>query len=232
MGAALSVSTGGTPNPKTGSPYPVALTPKPFCFPVDKPTVSCYITYTPISAGQMEITMTVTSTPIAAPAFRPSATALRSALVAHDKAQAKIRDTIACAMVSYVDACHVAGLPKTEEGCQALGKAVRDCETMQSMVALGLLEKKTLAEYAQGLMRAFYHGVPWTPTIKNDPAMALPWGKAMKPAKAGKVSTTDAGAVTATAKKLLAQARLLGMDALAADLLDVLQEHMPEFTEV
>ena len=174
----------------------------------------------------------MTAPALTAPAFTTSAATLRTALVHQDKALAKSRDTIACAMVSYVDACHVAGLPKTDEGCQALGKAVRGCETMQSMVSLGLLEKKTLAEYAQGLMRAFYHGVPWTPTIKNDPAMALPWGKAMKPAKAGKVSTTDAGAVTATAKKLLAQARLLGMDALAADLLDVLQEHMPEFTEV
>jgi hypothetical protein len=135
-----------------------------------------------------------------------------------------------------VDAAATAGLERTESAVKAFGKLVRDAESFVDAVAVGGVESKTITEYAQGAMRAHFHGVEWTPRLKNDSAMALPWGKAGKGATAatpngGKVTSTDRAELDKTAVKLLAQARALGLTGLAADLLDVLLEGLDGFKE-
>jgi hypothetical protein len=50
--------------------------------------------------------------------------------------------------------------------------------------------------------------------------------------KAGAVKTTDRAALDATLSKALAQARLLGLDSFAAEILDMCIESLDGFTEV
>ena len=120
------------------------------------------------------------------------------ALQTFDNASAVFASEIKQAMQSMVDAATTAGVKKEQEAVTAFGKMVRECETFVDAVAEGMIEGKTVTEYAQGAMRAFYHGTEWTPRTKNDPAMALPWGKAKAPG--AKVSTAVGENASAGAK--------------------------------
>jgi len=117
------------------------------------------------------------------PSFESHASAIVTALSALDKAAGKSRDAIALAMQAFIDAAYAAGCDKDEETVKALGVEVRTCQTFIDAVASGMIEAKTCTEYAQGAMRAYFHGMPWTPSLKNDPDASLPWSK--KPAKKG-----------------------------------------------
>jgi hypothetical protein len=103
------------------------------------------------------------------------------ALVSVDTAASKASATIALAFQQVCDAAYAVGIAKDQKGIDALGSAVRNCQTFTDAVASGLIEKKTVVEYAQGVMRAVFHGVPWTARLKNDPAYKLPWGKVSAP---------------------------------------------------
>ena len=130
------------------------------------------------------------------PSFESHAAAIVDALVAVDKAAAKSRDAIAFAMQAYIDSAYAAGCDKEEATVTAIGAEVRTCQTFVDAVASGLLESKTCTEYAQGAMRAYFHGVTWAPTLKNNPDMALPWSKKKAaPAAAKKGARQTAGKV-------------------------------------
>jgi hypothetical protein len=112
------------------------------------------------------------------PSFESSAAAIVTALESLDLAAGKSRDAIAFAMQSYIDAAHAAGLDKEPATIKALGAEIRGCQTFVDAAAAGMIESKTVTEYAQGAMRAYFHGVPWAPTLKNNPDYALPGSKA------------------------------------------------------
>ena len=183
----------------------------------------------------MSVIQASTTRSVTAPAFNAHATAIFQAYRDLDRASAKFSAAVSRTMNQYVDACRVApDMAKDEASCKALQKAIREAEPFVKMVADCRIEKKTITEYAQGAARAFFYGVEWTPTLKNDPAMALPWSKQSKgdsAAKAGKVTSTSRQDLDATISKALQQARTLGLTGFAADMLDLAIEALDGFKE-
>jgi hypothetical protein len=139
------------------------------------------------------IIMTRKALPIEAldTAIESAAVRTIDALVSVDKAASKANAAIAMAFQQVCDVALATGITKSQGGIDALGSSVRNCQTFTDAVASGLIEKKTVVEYAQGVMRAVFHGVPWGPRLKNDPAYKLPWGKvsAPKPKQATKTAS-------------------------------------------
>jgi len=182
----------------------------------------------------MAIVQASTKPTVTAPAFNVHAANIVKAYGRFDAASTKFAAELSRTMNQYVDSCRTAeGIGKDEASCKAIQKAIRESESFKRAIADGLLLQKTITEYAQGAARALHYGVEWTPTLKNDPAMALPWGKkgAGKGAKSGKVVTTDRAALEATLQKALQQARALSLNEFAADMLDVITETLDGFAE-
>ena len=173
--------------------------------------------------------MTVTIKPVS---FNVSAKTIISAYATMGKVAGKTRDAIQIAMQGFCDAWFIAN-GKSMESIKAMGKTIRESEIVVKVTASGAIDKKTFTEYAQSAMRAVYHGVAWEAGLKNDPAYALPGGKASTPVaeKAGKVSTTTIDAAHKTLQKALSQYRLLNQSMLVAAMLDAVQEFYPDFKE-
>jgi hypothetical protein len=151
-----------------------------------------------------------------------------------DKASADFSAAICTAFRHMVDLALLAGVSKDEAGCKHLARTIREAVPFREAVALGQLEGKTVTEYAQSAARAFYHGVEFAPGLKNQPDLALPWGKTKgggETGTAGPVQSTTREAVDATASKLIKQLRLIGMTEAAADLLDFCIERLDGFKE-
>ena len=172
---------------------------------------------------------------VALPEFDSSAKTIIKAHETLDNASAKTRDVVNFTMQSYIDKCASAGLSKTEADVNRLGKMIRESQTVLDIVALGAMEKKTFTEYAQSAMRAFFHGVPFSASLKNDKTMGLPWGGAKGESKAapkaGKVTKTTLDEAHKTMAKALAQYRTMLQRDFVADLLDVIQTRFPDFDE-
>ena len=182
----------------------------------------------------MAIVQASTKPTITAPTFNVHAANIVKAYGRFDAASVKFAAELSRTMNQYVDACRTAeGIGKDEASCKAMQSAIRKADAFERAIADGLLLQKTITEYAQGAARALHYGVEWTPTLKNDPEMSLPWGKkgAGKGAKSGKVVTTDRAALEATLQKALQQARALSLDGFAAELFDVISETLDGFTE-
>jgi hypothetical protein len=174
------------------------------------------------------------STVQAVPSFSNAAKSIGGAYKAFERAGAKLSAQVCAAMQSYLDACLVAGIGREQKEVEAIGKAIRENEIVSTYVALGAFERKTFTEYAQGAMRAHFHGVPFTPNLKNDKGMALPWSTAPKKAstgKAGPSSETTRAALDATLSKAIKQARLLGLLEFAAELVDICADSLDGFKE-
>jgi len=151
-----------------------------------------------------------------------------------DKASAKLRDVTQAAFQHAIDSATVAGVTRDEAGTKHLMATIRGAAPFVEAISLGMLERKTVTEYAQSAGRAFFHGVPFTANLKNEPDMALPWSKAKPTAeaeKAGAVTSTSREALDQTGRKWLQQARLLGLTGLAADTLDLWLQTLDGFTE-
>jgi len=171
---------------------------------------------------------------VVAPSFNPTATAILKATKAMDLAGSKWSVAVTSSMQRYIDTCMVTeGFGKDEASCKAMQKAIRESQVVIDAVAAGVIEQKTFTEYAQGAARALHFGIEWSPTLKNDPAYKLPWGRKSTPAtaKAGKVTVTDRAALEATLQKALQQARALSLDGFASEMLDVITETLDGFTE-
>lgn len=164
------------------------------------------------------------------PSFDASARAIVSAQRAFDKVAVKASAAIVQAMQQYLDACAVSDVPRDNAGVNALGKGIRECQVFLDSVAQGLFEKKTITEYAQSAMRAYFHNIPFAPSLKNDTDYKIP-AKDGSVKSAGSVKTTSNEALYKTLQKALEQARLLGMDEQAANLLDFCLDTFTGFTE-
>lgn len=171
-----------------------------------------------------------------APDFNASAVTILKATKAFDLAGSKWSQAVAMTMQQYVDLCAMT-IGRDEAACKAAQKAIRESQVVLDAVASGVVEQKTFTEYAQGAARALHYSVEWSPTLKNDPNMALPWSKkaaaaaAAAAAKAGKVTSTSREDLDATISKALQQARTLGLTGFAADMLDLAIEALDGFKE-
>lgn len=170
--------------------------------------------------------------------LNPHARAVVSAFEGFDKAASKFTGQVTIAFQMMCDTASVAGVKRDEPSIKAFMSDIRNTEAFVDAVAVGMLEQKTVTEYAQSAGRAYFHNVPFTADLKNKPEYALPWSKAGKGKKhgaeageAGKVQTTDRAELDKTACKLLAQCRMLGLNELAATLLDTLIESLDGFKE-
>ncbi len=182
----------------------------------------------------MSVIKASTKRTVTAPAFNAHAANIVREYGKFDRASANFADQLSRTMNAYVDACRVApGMDKGKESCAAMQKAIKNADAFVRAVADGLLESKTITEYAQGAARALHYGVEWTANLKNDPTKALPWGKAGKggASKAGKVTSTSREDLDKTLSKAIAQARMLGLTEFAAQVLDVAIESLDGFKE-
>jgi hypothetical protein len=164
------------------------------------------------------------------PSFDNSAQTIVTAQKAFDKVAVKASAAIVQAMQQHLDACAIAGVPRDLPGVNALGEGIRECQVFLDSVALGLFEKKTITEYAQSAMRAYFHNVPFSPALKNDGDYKIP-AKDGSVKSAGSVKTTSNEALYKTLQKAIGQCRLLGQDEKAADLLDFCLDNFDGFTE-
>lgn len=164
------------------------------------------------------------------PSFEGAAKSIIAAQRKADAVASKSSAVIAQSIQQHLDACAVAAVPRDLQGVNAIGKAIRECQAFLDAVAVGTFEKKTITEYAQGAMRAYFHNVPFSASLKNDPAFKIP-AKDGSVKSGGAVSTTTADAAAKTARKLIAQLRMLGQDDAAAGIVDVMLEANPEFSE-
>lgn len=171
---------------------------------------------------------------LTAVSFNDRARAIGKAFAGFDKAQGKLTATVAREMQTYIDQWFISN-GKSEQSVKAMGQAIRDSQVVIDLVATGAMEKKTFTEYAQGAMRALHYGVPFSADLKNNPDMALPWGKAGKggtgSSKAGKVTTTTRADADKTLSKALAQYRALGLTEFAAGILDLALDSLDGFKE-
>lgn len=165
--------------------------------------------------------------------FNATASAIGNQFKVFDEASTKLMAFVQQIIQAYIDQWALVN-DKDKASCNAMGKEIRECEAVQDLVAMGAMEKKTFTEYAQSAMRALHWGVPFNAGLKNDPAYALPWGKAKpNPAtKAGKVTSTSREDLDKTLSKAIAQARMLGLTEFAADILDVCLESLDGFKEL
>ena len=130
-----------------------------------------------------------TSTPavtITVPAFPGKALIKAQAEfdTATGKANAKFSDTVRTIFNGWIDSARAAGLDRSEAGCKALRAAFLEQDDIARAVREGLWERATVGNYAQGAMRAFYHGLEWSPRAflnENEGGLpALPWSKKAK----------------------------------------------------
>lgn len=166
------------------------------------------------------------------PSFDAGAERIMLATAEFDGAAAKKADVEREEFQAYID--QWAGMPKDEPTVKKLGQCIRESQAFIDAKALGTLEGKTLTEYAQSAMRAFYWGVPYAQGLKNNPEMVLPWGGAKggaKGKKSGGVQSTTREALDETLCKALQQARMLGLTEFAANILDLCIESLDGFEE-
>ena len=169
--------------------------------------------------------------------FQSFGSSIISAHVATDKAVVKARDTIAQAMIQFLDACALAGITRDETGTKSIGEEIRGAQCFIDAIAQGLIEQTTVTNYAQGAMRAYFHNAQWYASafVAEDKGglPALPWSKGAKGkagAKSGSTKTTDDKALLETIRKALEQAVLLNRHTVRSILIDAAIEIDPEFT--
>jgi hypothetical protein len=169
------------------------------------------------------------------PSFNNAAAVIIKALSAADNAAAKYSVALATTMQQYLDGCAIVGMLRDNAAVKSIGNEIRTCQAMLDAVAIGMLEKKTVTEYAQSAMRAYFHDVAFSQGLKNDPDYQIPNAngavKVKVPSKGGKIQSTDRAALDKTIQKMLVQARLLGLTEFAANVLDVCIDSLDDFNE-
>ena len=171
------------------------------------------------------------------PSFNNAAKSFLKSLAGMDSAAGKFSAAISGTLQQYLDACSVSGIVRDHAGCAAIGKAVRENELMvKAWFHDGTLQQKTVTEYAQSMMRAYFHNVPFEQGLKNNPEFKIPAanGDTRKPAgpkAGGKIQSTTRAELDKTICKMLTQARLMGLTEFAADVLDLCLDGLDGFKE-
>lgn len=132
---------------------------------------------------------------------------LLAAQAEHDRAaervHGKFNDKVKALFNAWLDAARAAGVPRDEAGCKALRRAFVEHEVIARGVVEGVWLRSTITNYAQGAMRAFYHGAEWSARAFQSEDKgglpALPWstqpkGAASAPAKAKAANKGDKAA--------------------------------------
>jgi hypothetical protein len=169
------------------------------------------------------------------PSFNNAHNSIVKAQHAADNSAIKANEVLVQAFSQYIDACNVAGMAKNEESCKAIRSEI--VESFVDDIALGQFQKSTIDNYAQGAMRAFFHGGEWSTrafqSIERGGLPALPWSKkavSVKVPKSGAINgSTTRVALLETLTKAIAQSRLLNMDSIGAGLIDLALEIDPTF---
>jgi hypothetical protein len=171
--------------------------------------------------------------------FNAFGSTIINATTAADKAAGKARDIVAQAFAQYMDACTVAGVTRDEEGVKSIGDEVRTCQVFIDAVAVGLIEKNTVTNYAQSAMRAYFHDVAWYASAflseEKGGLPALPWSKGAvkggkaRVTKAGTVERTNDKALLDTIRKAIEQAVILNQLEIKSILIDAACVIDPDF---
>jgi hypothetical protein len=181
------------------------------------------------------MTKTIKTAKPVAPDFDSFAKPIVTAHKAFDKASDKLSAIVARTFQAYIDVCAKNGVGHDKPSIDAIGAAIRECETFKYHVGMGNFERTTITNYAQSAMRAYFHGVPFAPSLFTNKEMGLPWGKTSGGASdaktSGKVQSTSRAELDKTLSKALAQARLLGLTEFAANVLDLCLESLDDFKE-
>lgn len=160
--------------------------------------------------------------------FEGEAKAIAKARTAQDKAIQAALD----AMVIAADkpkAEFMKGNAKTNEARGQI-KAMFD-----AIVEKGFISKSSGASYQSAFWIAFETGVPFSRDLNNKKSEGAKsggaGGESGSKAKTGTVTTTTVAELHKTLSKALAQARILNQSIFAADLVDLITDTWPEFTE-
>ena len=99
------------------------------------------------------------------------------------------------------------------------------------------LSGSAVDNYPTAVKLAFIHDVPFAASLFTKAGKIAAGIETAEPAdkadeKAGTVKTTNPAETAKTARKLIAQLRLLGRDDTAAGIVDVIRESFPDFSEV
>ena len=122
--------------------------------------------------------------------FESHASTIVKARIVADKAESKFGDVVNASINAFIDSIRAAGIKPAESSCKALSVELSGCQVVVDAIASGLFEAKTFSEYARGAERAFFHGVPWSASLKNNPDMGLPWSKPRGPKGKAKPAAT------------------------------------------
>ena len=114
---------------------------------------------------------------------------------ASEKIGVKFADVTRQIFNGWIDAARAAGLDRSEAGCKALRAAFVEQDDIARAVHEGLWDRATVGNYAQGAMRAFYHGAEWSPrAFQGEDKGGLPTLPWSKKAVAGKAKADTAKA--------------------------------------
>jgi len=128
--------------------------------------------------------------PVTVPAFpgKQFLAAQTEHVRAMERAHGKFTDKVKTLFNAWLDAAARAGVPRDEAGCKALRKAFIENEVVVRGIEEGVWLRSTITNYAQGAMRAYFHGTEWTPRAfqseENGGVPALPWSTQPKASKA------------------------------------------------
>lgn len=101
-----------------------------------------------------------------------------------------------------------------------------------AIVEAGHLEASTAKTYQSCFWIAFEKGIAWAPDLANKKTAEKQAGEASAATpKSGKVTETTRAELDKTLSKALAQARSIGLIDFAADMLDLCQDRLDNFTE-
>jgi hypothetical protein len=184
--------------------------------------------------------------------FNTTATVVIKSMKAQEAASIKGGEVIEAAFIQYLDACTIAGIPRDQEGVDAIGKEILECQVMLDAIAiLGPVFKNTVSSYSGGAKRAYFLNVQWYASAHLHPLKGglafLPWGKGAKAeaarlaalaaggeapatkARTGNVTTTDNKALLDTLRKAIEQAMILNRLEMKGSLIDLACEIDPDF---
>lgn len=170
-------------------------------------------------------------------------TAVIKSVTADLKAAAKAEGTVAtrrnAAGQKMVDAIFAAWALSDQSDKAKFWKAAGCLKACSDLFADCDLSESAVRNYPKSVRLAFIHGVPFTASLFTPAGQkAAGIGRAVeaaeagaKPAKAGAVKSTTRADLDATLNKALQQMRLLKLDGLAADALDLFRDRLEGFEE-